>query len=101
MRHDPLPRRSATARFPLACASLPSAATADAKVSTDLKTAIQKGRQAKGWTQKELAQKMIPPIQPKEVQEYESGKVKNPTNQMIAKFEKALGCKLPRVQKPK
>ena len=52
---------------------------------------IQKARQQKGWTQKELAQR----INEKStvVNEYESGKA-IPNNQIISKMERALGCKL-------
>ena len=39
-------------------------------------------------------------MQPQVVNEYESGKA-IPNNAIIAKFEKALGCKLPRVAKAK
>merc|ERR1712070_1022608 len=67
-----------------------------AKVGNDLKDAIQKGRNAKGMTQKALAGVMQ--VQPKIIQEYEQGKA-IPNGAMIAKFEKALGVKLPRPPK--
>ena len=69
-----------------------------AKVPTELKLALQKARTAKGITQKQLATQLN--MQPQIVNEYESGKA-IPNNAIIAKFEKALGCKLPRVAKPK
>merc|ERR1711959_595475 len=67
-----------------------------AKVPTELKQAIMKGRAAKGLTQKQLAQQLN--MQPQVINEYESGKAV-PNNQIIAKIEKALGTKLPRVKK--
>jgi len=50
---------------------------------------IQQARQAKGWTQKELAEQ----IQEKQVvvQQYENGKAM-PNQKIISKFEKALGA---------
>mmetsp|Transcript_2869 Transcript_2869/g.5602 ORF Transcript_2869/g.5602 Transcript_2869/m.5602 type:complete len:152 (+) Transcript_2869:80-535(+) len=69
-----------------------------AKVPTELKLALQKARNAKGISQKALATQLN--MQPQVVNEYESGKA-IPNNAIIAKFEKALGCKLPRVAKPK
>lgn len=50
--------------------------------------AIQKGRQAKGWTQKELAQKINE--KPQIVNEYESGKAV-PASQITNKIQRALG----------
>ena len=67
-----------------------------ATVPKDLKLAIQKGRTAKGLTQKQLAQQLQ--MAPNVINEYESGKG-IPNNQVIAKIERALGCKLPRVPK--
>lgn len=69
---------------------------AHAKISTELKTAIMKARTAKGLTQKQLAQQLN--MQPQVINEYESGKGV-PNNAIIAKIEKALGAKLPRVRK--
>lgn len=65
-------------------------------VSTDLKISLMKARQAKGLTQKQLAQQLN--MQPTIVNEYESGKA-IPNNAIIAKFEKHLGVKLPRAPK--
>jgi len=67
-----------------------------AKVPTDLKLALQKGRAAKGLTQKQLAQQLQ--MDSKLINEYESGKA-IPNNGVIAKMERALGVKLPRVPK--
>ena len=67
-----------------------------ATVSKDLRLAIQKGRTAKGLTQKQLATQLN--MQPAVINEYESGKAV-PNNAVIAKIEKALGCKLPRAPK--
>lgn len=52
---------------------------------------IQKGRQAKEMTQKDLATKICEKIQV--VNEYESGKA-IPNQQIFAKLERALGIKL-------
>ena len=60
-------------------------------VSSDTKTAIIKGRNAKGMSQKELATKINE--QMKVVQEYESGKA-IPSQQVLNKLERALGIKL-------
>lgn len=69
---------------------------ADAKVPTDLKKALIQARNAKGLTQKALAQQLQ--MAPTIVNEYESGKA-IPNNAIISKMERALGCKLPRVPK--
>ena len=53
-------------------------------------------RNAKGMSQKELAQKLMTDV--KTVQEYESGKA-IPNNALIAKMERELGAKLPRAPK--
>ena len=52
---------------------------------------IQKGRQDKGMTQKELATKICE--KPQVVNEYEAGKG-IPNNQIMIKIEKAIGLKL-------
>ena len=65
-------------------------------VSTDLKQAMIKARNAKGLTQKQLAQQLN--MQPQVINEYESGKA-IPNNAVIAKIERALGAKLPRAAK--
>jgi len=65
-------------------------------VSQDLRIAIAQARQAKGLSQKDLAAKLMIPA--KVIQDYESGKA-IPNNALIAKFERTLGCKLPRAAK--
>jgi len=60
-------------------------------VSADTKTAIIKGRNAKGMSQKDLATKINEQV--KVVQEYESGKA-IPSQQVLNKLERALGIKL-------
>ena len=52
--------------------------------------------QAKGLSQKDFAAKLMIPA--KTIQDYESGKA-IPQNGLIAKMERALGCKLPRNSK--
>lgn len=54
--------------------------------------AIQKARQDKGMTQKDLATKINE--KPTVVNEYEAGKAPNPNQQILAKMERALGVKL-------
>ena len=66
------------------------------KVDVELRKAIQQARQAKKLTQKELAQ--LVGVQQSEITNYENGKG-IPNNQFIAKLEKSLGCKLPRIKK--
>ena len=62
-----------------------------AKVSMDVGKLIQKGRQAKGWTQKDLATKICE--KPQVVTEYEQSKAV-PNQQILAKMERALEMKL-------
>ena len=64
-----------------------------AAVPHELRLAIARARQAKGWTQAELAQRLG--VKPKDVNEYESGRAV-PENQFVARMERALGAKLPR-----
>ena len=52
---------------------------------------IQQARQAKGWTQKELAQKISE--KPQVINDYESGRA-IPNNQILSKMERVLGTKL-------
>ena len=61
-----------------------------------MKQAMIKARNAKGLTQKQLAQQLN--MQPQVINEYESGKA-IPNNAVIAKIERALGAKLPRAAK--
>jgi len=52
---------------------------------------IQQGRQAKGWTQKELATKMNE--KPQTINDYEAGKA-IPNQQVLGKLERCIGMKL-------
>ncbi|CAO3597166.1 unnamed protein product [Absidia cylindrospora] len=61
------------------------------KVDISVGKALQKGRQDKGMTQKDLAQ--IINEKPQVVNEYESGKA-TPNQQVLGKMERALGIKL-------
>merc|ERR1711862_481607 len=65
-------------------------------VGHDVKIAIQKARQTKGWNQKQLAEA----VQVKQdiIRDYEAGKA-IPDNALITKIEKQTGCKLPRAPK--
>merc|ERR1712183_821904 len=67
-------------------------------VGHDVKIAIQKARQAKGWNQKQLAQEIG--VKPDIIRDYECGKA-IPDNALIAKIEKKTGVKLPRAPKKK
>ena len=66
------------------------------KVDINLRRAIQQARQFKKLTQKELAQ--LVGVQQSEITNYENGKA-IPNNQFIARLERSLGCKLPRINK--
>jgi len=67
-------------------------------VGHDIKIAIQKGRQGKGWNQKQFAEALQ--VKPDVVKDYEAGKA-IPDNSFIAKMERVLGVKLPRAAKVK
>lgn len=69
-----------------------------ATISHSFKIALQQARVAKKIDQKSLASK----INEKQsiISDYESGRA-IPNGQVINKLERALGCKLPRDQKPK
>lgn len=60
-------------------------------VGLDVSKLIQQGRQAKGWTQKELATKINEKQQV--INEYEAGKA-IPNQQIMNKLERQLGIKL-------
>jgi len=60
-------------------------------VTREQAQAIQKARQAKGWTQKELAQRINEKVQV--VNEYEQAKAPF-NNQIMGKLERQLGVKL-------
>lgn len=66
------------------------------KIGVELKLAIQKARLSKNLTQKALALQIGVPIT--DINNYENGKA-IPNNQFIAKLERSLGCKLPRIKK--
>lgn len=68
------------------------------KVTVELKTAIQQARLAKKISQKDLAQKLNIPVSI--IIEYEKGTAV-PNNGFIAKLEKTLEVKLPRIKKIK
>lgn len=68
-----------------------------AEVPHDLKLALQKGRTAKQWTQKDLALTLN--LKPAIINDYETGKAV-PDNALISRMERALGVKLPRAPKP-
>lgn len=61
------------------------------RVSLTLAKIIQKARQAKGWTQKDLGTHINE--KPQVVAEYENGKAV-PNNQILVKMERALAVKL-------
>jgi len=65
-------------------------------VSHDFKVALQQARLAKKMSQHELANCLNE--KNSVINEYESGKA-IPNNAVIAKIERALGCKLPRAKK--
>jgi len=60
-------------------------------VGLDVGRLIQQGRQAKGWTQKDLATKISE--KPQVVNEYENGKAL-PNQAVLGKLERTLGVKL-------
>lgn len=60
-------------------------------VDKSVAMAIQQARQAKGWTQKELAARINE--KPSVVNDYEAGRVV-PNQQILAKLERNLGVKL-------
>ncbi|KAL7633759.1 UNVERIFIED_CONTAM: hypothetical protein RMT77_015713 [Armadillidium vulgare] len=61
------------------------------KITVDVGKLIQQGRQAKGWTQKDLATKINE--KPQVVQEYEQGKAV-PNQNVLSKLERAVGLRL-------
>ncbi|XP_019745998.1 endothelial differentiation-related factor 1 homolog [Hippocampus comes] len=61
------------------------------RVSLEVGKVIQKGRQEKGFTQKDLATKINE--KPQVIADYESGKA-IPSNQVMGKIERAIGLKL-------
>ena len=65
------------------------------KVTLDLKLAIQRARNARKLTQKQLATQMNLPVSI--IMNYENGKA-IPNNRFISNLERTLGVKLPRVK---
>ena len=61
------------------------------KVELSLQRKIQQARQTKGWTQKDLAQRINEKAQV--VNDYENGRA-IPNNQVVQKMERALGARL-------
>lgn len=61
------------------------------KIPLDLGRLIQQGRQAKGWSQKELATKVNE--KPQVINDYEAGRG-IPNQVVIGKIERAIGVKL-------
>jgi len=66
------------------------------KVSMEFRKIMQSARTSKKLSQKQLATMLQVP--PKTIAEYENGKAM-PNNQFIAKMEKVLQTKLPRIKK--
>jgi len=67
-------------------------------VTLEFKIALQKARQAKGWNQKELAQKIN--VKPTVINDYEAGRA-TPDNGIISKLNRILNVKLPKCPKKK
>jgi len=67
-------------------------------VTLEFKLALQKARQAKGWSQADLAKQINQPQ--KMIQDYESGKAV-PQGQTINILNRKLGTVLPKIPKPK
>jgi putative transcription factor len=67
-------------------------------VTHDFKLAMQKARQAKGWTQAELAQKCN--VKTSVITDYESGKA-IPQPGFISQLNRILGTVLPKIPKKK
>ena len=69
-----------------------------ARVDRSFGVTLQQARTAKGWTQKDLANRISE--KPNVIGEYESGRaVPNPA--IVSKMERALGVHLPRTYKKK
>lgn len=58
----------------------------------DFGNKIQVARAAKGWSQKELAQKLS--VKVSEIQEYEQNRIENPNRRFARKIERVLGAEL-------
>lgn len=75
-----------------------TSAQAPKKISTEFKKALMQARQAKGWTQKELAQKCKEKANV--IQQYEAGTI-IPQGKMISMLNRKLGITLPKIVKKK
>ena len=60
------------------------------KPNNEIRIQIATARNAKKWTQKQLASNVKPPIKPDVINQIESGKIK-PDHQLVQRIGKALG----------
>ena len=60
------------------------------KANNEIRIQISTARNAKKWTQKQLASNVKPPIKPDVINQIESGKIK-PDHQLVQRIGKALG----------
>lgn len=85
----------------LVAASFAVVDTGNSKTSAlgrDFKLALMQARMARKWSQKVLAAKLN--VKPNVINQYEQGKVV-PNGALIARMNKVLGVKLPKVKKAK
>lgn len=64
-------------------------------ISTSFRVALQKARSIKGWSQKDLANRLN--IKVTLVQLYEKGNITRPDRGLVARMSKVLGVTLPSV----
>ena len=64
-------------------------------ISTSFRIALQKARSVKGWSQKDLANRLN--IKVTLVQLYEKGNIPRPDRGLVARMSKVLGVTLPSV----
>jgi len=69
-----------------------------ATVTLEFKLALAKAREAKGWKQADLAQRLN--VKPSVINDYESGKV-IPQPGFISQLNRVLGTQLPKIPKKK
>jgi putative transcription factor len=67
-------------------------------VTLSFKLALQKARQAKGWSQKDLAQRLN--VKNTVINDYEGGRA-IPDGGLISRMNRVLGTKLPKIPKKK
>merc|ERR1711920_562269 len=67
-------------------------------IGRNFKVALMQARTAKKWSQEQLARMLN--VKPNVITQYEQGKVV-PNGQLIAKMNRVLGVKLPKIRKPK